>query len=156
MKKMWMALIMGCSFSLTAAATEVPSNEELIVALMSNLNKLVLVEADGSVSQKNLAQTLGAALSRSKLVDKIGEQAVIVDIHSSCEATDVGKFGEVYLTCTLGIGDGDFERTKDGYKGPLLESGITLVFEANTSLQNPENPIYFKKKKTKVTITRAG
>jgi hypothetical protein len=129
MKKALLSLIALASlFSSAAKADDMTAN--VLSLLIQNAAKIKLVDSDGKKVNKSFYEILGRALAVNNLVNE-GEATTINSVSAFCEIMDDGmRVGYTNYDCTLSINNGDYVRTKNGYKGPSTESSYRFNFKA--------------------------
>lgn len=129
MKKALLSLIAIASlFSSAAKADDMTAN--VLSLLIQNASQIKLVDSQGKKVNKSFYEILGRALAVNNLV-KEGEATTINSVSAFCEIMDDGMLvGYTNYDCTLSINNGDYVRTKNGYKGPETESSYIFNFKA--------------------------
>lgn len=102
------------------------TSAELIQTLIENSNKIRL---EGSVnSGDTIASLFGEFFAKQILSVQTGQLVSLNSVSSNCTQTGSSDEQTVW-NCTLTLADGDYVKTKSGYKGPKFESGTFFTFE---------------------------
>jgi len=110
------------------------TSAELIQTLIENSNKIRL---EGSANPGDtIASLFGEFFAKQTLSAKTGQLVSLNNVSSNCRQTGSSD-GQTMWKCTLSLADGDYVKTKDGYRGPKFESATFLTFE--TTKKSNEN-----------------